>query len=309
VSVVVVALVVIGVSLATLGAVRRSRSAHDLRLALALDLRGPELDATPVGPLQLGRVLELWRTDTARTDRPPLRDRVADARRELAIGATAAVALCLLVSVVTGSVLVGVLAIGAASWALAAVSKRRRRRRRQLIEEQFPDALMLLAAALQVGNPLPRALRTLAERGIEPLASEMSLVIAESELGASIVDAFEAMAERVDVDDVRWFARALRIQQSVGGQLGPVVRSIAEVMTARAELQRETRVLTAEGRASAWVLGALPILLTLACQVTNPDYLAPLFHGGGLLVLTGCALSVAAGIVWILRMVEATETG
>jgi tight adherence protein B len=310
VSVVAGALVVIGVALVTVGGFRRRRSARDVRLALALDLRGPRPDEMGVlGPLQLGRVLELWRPDDDRADRRSRRDRLVELRRELLAGSAGAIGLLLVGWLVAGSVVPGALAIATAAFALKTVSTRRKRRRRQMIETQFPDALNLLASALQVGNPLPRALRTLAQRGTEPLASEISLVVAESELGISIVDAFESMAERVDVEDVRWFARALRIQQSVGGQLGPVVRSIAQVLGARAELPRDPRVLTAEGRASAWVLGALPVVLTLACQMTNPEYLAPLFRGAGLLVLGACAASVAAGITCILRMVDATETG
>jgi tight adherence protein B len=79
------------------------------------------------------------------------------------------------------------------------------------------------------------------------------------------------------------------------------------VKATRADLQREARVLPAEGRISARVLGALPVLLILACQVMNPDYLSPLFHGRGVIVLGACAGSVAAGIAWILHMVDVED--
>jgi tight adherence protein B len=299
-----VCLVVAGAALVAVGVLRRRR-VDRVQLAMAIGLSGPgDAGERDLAPIELARVRELWRPEGETDSHRSLVARVGGLRRELALGGAGALAIWSIVTVLTGRPALGLIAIVAASVAVVSAARRRRRRHQQRIAEQFPDALLLLAAALQAGNPLPRALRTLAERGTQPLAGELALVVSETELGLATIDALDAMAERVDVDDVRWFARAVRIQQSVGGQLGPIIRSVADVMAARAEVQREARVLTAEGRASAWVLGALPVLLTVACEVTNPEYLDPMFRGGGLFVLVACGASVALGITCILRMVD-----
>lgn len=178
------------------------------------------------------------------------------------------------------------------------------RRQRRRLEAQFPSALALLATSLQAGNSVLRSLQSIAERAEDPLAGELRRVVNETELGNPLPDAFDAMAARTDVDDVRAFARALRIQQASGGHLAPLAARAAEMMVARAELRREARTLTAEGRLSAWVLGGLPVGLMAACQATNPGYLAPLFQGKGWLVLGLTAASVLAGVAIILRMVD-----
>ena len=100
------------------------------------------------------------------------------------------------------------------------------------------------------------------------------------------------------------FVQAIRIQQSTGGRLADVLRTLAEFMRAREEVRREVKVLTAEGRVSAIVLSAMPPLLFLVFQIVNPGYADPLLHGWGLAVLGGAAASTAIGTGVIVRMVN-----
>src|SRR5205823_4507066 len=81
----------------------------------------------------------------------------------------------------------------------------------------------------------------------------------------------------------------------VGGKLADLLRTLADFIRAREEVRREVMVLTAEGRISAWVLGALPLFLLLVIQVIDPGYMKPMYHGWGIPVLIGTAASVAAG--------------
>lgn len=307
---VVLLLAVAGVTCCGMGVARRRAAARDTHLALLLDAPSvPAVDAGSVSTSTLARIAELlglWRADAVATGEGEARraDVVADRRARFALVAGVA---AVVVSLLTREVLLGGLAaVGVV--ALAVVAARRAvETRRRMIEAQVPDAMLTIAAALEAGNPLRRAVQILAESGPQPLAGEMALVVAETELGTSLVDSFERMAQRVAITDLQWFARALRIQQSTGGQLAPLVRTVADVMAARARQQREARALTAEGRLSAWILGLLPVLLIMACQVTNPDYLAPMFRGWGLVVLAVCGASIVTGIAWILRMIKAEE--
>ena len=128
--------------------------------------------------------------------------------------------------------------------------------------------------------------------------------MSETQLGDPLVDALDRMAQRLGVRDVDWVVQAIRIQQTVGGKLADLLHTLADFIRAREEIRREIDVLTAEGKISAYVLGALPVFLAIFMQVSNPDYLAPMFRGWGLVWMTGAGLSIAIGMLLILRMVK-----
>src|SRR3546814_2935346 len=99
----------------------------------------------------------------------------------------------------------------------------------------------------------------MAEEAEGPIAEEFGRVIAETQLGDPLVDALERMARRLDIRVVDWVVQAIRIQQTVGGKLADLLHTLAGFIRAREEIRREVDVLTAEGRVSAYILGALPI--------------------------------------------------
>ena len=96
-------------------------------------------------------------------------------------------------------------------------------------------------------------------------------MVNETQLGGPLVDALDRMAARLDVRDVAWVVQAIRIQQQVGGKLADLLHTLADFIRAREEVRREVDVLTAEGRISAWVLGALPVFLLVAISAMNPQ--------------------------------------
>lgn len=177
-------------------------------------------------------------------------------------------------------------------------------RRRKAFEAQFPDALSLIASSLTAGHTFLRAIQMMCEESEAPLSEEFSRVVYETQLGDPLVDALDRMAQRLDIRDVTWVVQAIRVQQTVGGKVSDLLHTLADFVRARQELRREVDVLTAEGRISAWVLGALPVMLMLAFQVMSPTYMDPLFHGWGLVALALTGASIVAGVAVILRMVE-----
>ena len=196
---------------------------------------------------------------------------------------------------------IGVLAtLGVASL----IPKRRIAKRRSRFEAQLPDALSLIASSLSAGHTFLRAIQMMCEEAEEPLAEEFSRVVQETRLGDPLVDALDRMATRLEVEDLRWVVQAIRIQQTVGGKLADLLHTLADFIRAREEVRREVKVLTAEGRFSAWVLGALPVFILLSVQVISPDYMQPLYQGWGIVWLTGTALSVCIGVGIILKMVK-----
>jgi tight adherence protein B len=182
--------------------------------------------------------------------------------------------------------------------------KHRVQSRRRKFEEAFPDALTLIASSLSAGHTFLRAIQMMCEEAEGPMAEEFARVVAETRLGDPLVDALEHMSARLDIRDVEWVVQAIRIQQTVGGKLADLLHTLADFIRAREEVRREVLVLTAEGRISAYILGAVPILLGLYLQVSNPEYLKPMFQGWGLVWIFGALTSVLAGMGIILKMVK-----
>jgi len=177
-------------------------------------------------------------------------------------------------------------------------------RRRKKFEAQFPEALSLIASSLTAGHTFLRAIQLMCEESEPPLSEEFARVVNETQLGDPVVDALERMAQRLDVRDVEWVVQAIRIQQTVGGRLADLLHTLADFIRAREEIRREVDVLTAEGRISAWVLGALPVFLLVAISVMNPGYMDSMFRGWGYVWLAGSAVSVGFGVGVINKMVK-----
>ena len=219
-------------------------------------------------------------------------------------------------------VLAGALVLGAFGWAItsqwfcavigAALAivignlylDQRITRRRKKFEAQFPDALSLIASSLTAGHTFLRAIQLMCEESEPPLSEEFARVVNETQLGDPVVDALDRMAQRLDVRDVAWVVQAIRIQQTVGGKLADLLHTLADFIRAREEIRREVDVLTAEGRISAWVLGALPVFLLVAISVMNPGYMNSMFKGWGYVWLAGSAISVMLGVIVINKMVK-----
>jgi len=177
-------------------------------------------------------------------------------------------------------------------------------RRRKAFEAQLPDALSLIASSLSAGHTFLRAIQMMCEESEPPMSEEFARVVYETRLGDPVVDALERMAIRLDIRDLQWVVQAIRIQQTVGGKLADLLHTLADFIRGREEIRREIAVLTAEGRISAWVLGALPIFLLFAVQTISPGYMKPLFQGWGYAVLAFTGMSIAIGTAVILRMVK-----
>jgi tight adherence protein B len=208
------------------------------------------------------------------------------------------------VSAITSSLVFGAVALGFSPLLGIAYLNRRIARRTRRFEEQFPDALTLIGSSLSAGHTFLRAIHLMCEEAEAPISEEFARVVSETQLGDPLVDALERMAARLDIRDVDWVVQAIRIQQTVGGKLADLLHTLADFIRAREEIRREIDVLTAEGKVSAYVLGALPFFLGLFVATSNPGYLDPMFHGWGPVWLLGAAASVAIGMVIIFRMIK-----
>ncbi|MEW6476339.1 MAG: type II secretion system F family protein [Actinomycetota bacterium] len=304
-----------GLALAVVSFLQRAKE-HDDDLAAILRLPFGERDV-PIEAVTESRAALLERTVSLATEGLEhfnLMARVAGelerARLPLRPGefvlaaAGGGAGLGLLVFMLTGQLLLGVLSALAGPFLAWNVVKFKVARRRKAFEAQLPDALALIASSLQAGHTALRSVQSMVEESEPPLSEEFERVVAETALGDPLVDALDRMAKRLDVEDLAWVVQAIRIQQTVGGKLADLLFTLAEFMRGREEIRREVKVLTAEGRLSAWVLGGLPILLFFAVKTMSPGYLDPLLRAPGVFALIGAGVSVAIGIGMIMRMVK-----
>jgi tight adherence protein B len=179
------------------------------------------------------------------------------------------------------------------------------RRRATKFESQLPDSLLLVATSLSTGFSLQQALDAVAKDAPQPTAKELSRALAETRIGADVADALERVGERMGSLNVAWAAMAIRIQRHVGGNLAETLRTTASTLREREALRRQVRTLSAEGRLSAYILIALPIVLFLYLLKVNYDYVRLLWTTPiGLFMSVGGLVFLAIGIVWMRRVVQ-----
>ncbi|CAN7254730.1 type II secretion system F family protein [Massilia sp. LjRoot122] len=154
---------------------------------------------------------------------------------------------------------------------------RARNKRLQRIETQLPDALDLMGRALRAGHAFPTALKMVGDEMKDPLGGEFATVFDEVNFGVAMGDALMSMANRVDSTDLRYFVVAVLIQRETGGNLSELLDNISKIIRDRLKLLGQVRVLSAEGKMSAWVLGLLPFGAAGMIQLTNPKFLHVLF--------------------------------
>ena len=218
----------------------------------------------------------------------------------LVISSGIALGMALVVGVITGSPIgsiVGIAVVAGVAWYLP---NRRAAKRIKQIQAQLPDALSLMSASVEGGQTFQRAIDMYRRDAKAPLSEELDRVMAEVAVGSDLVVALENMAERSGVEDLKWAVEAVRIQQSTGGRLAPILHTLADFMRTRQEVRREVQTLSAEGRMSGYVLFAIPLFLVFALEAKDPGYLQPMEHGIGLVVLIGTAGLMALGF-WIVR--------
>lgn len=206
---------------------------------------------------------------------------------------------------ITGSVLtaliLSVIALALAGAFVQVIASRERKR----FEDQLPDTLNLISTSLRAGYSLLQAVEAVGSEASDPTGREFSRAITETRLGRSPVDTLKDVAARMESKDFDWAVLAINIQREVGGNLAEVLQTAAETMVERNRLRREMRALTAEGRISALVLGALPIFLFVFLYFTNRQYLEPLLTTFvGILALVGAGVGLLIGVAWLRKIVS-----
>ena len=145
-------------------------------------------------------------------------------------------------------------------------------RRRKKMQEQFPVALDVFVRGLRAGHPIAAALELLTVEMPDPIGSQFGIVVDEVTYGADLRDALTAMADRWDLDDMRMFVVSLAVQNETGGNLAEILENLSQVIRERASMMLKVRALSSEGRMTATILTALPILAFTLLFLGNPKF-------------------------------------
>jgi tight adherence protein B len=182
---------------------------------------------------------------------------------------------------------------------------RRRSNRLRRFEEQFPDALDLIARAIRAGHAFQASLGMVADELPAPVGPEFKKTFDQQNFGLPVAEALKALVERVPLVDVKFFITAVAIQRESGGNLAEVLDNLAHVVRERFKIQRQVRVHTAHGRITGYVLLALPAFLAVALSMINPDHMMPLFRERvGQSMITAAMVMMTVGFVWIRRVIR-----
>lgn len=172
-------------------------------------------------------------------------------------------------------------------------------------DEQLPEALDLLARAMRSGHALTSGLEMVAHEMEDPIRAEFAATVDEINLGLSFKEAFGNLCERVPSTDLAFFSIATLIQKETGGNIAEILDKISRLIRERLQFKRELKTLTAEGRLSAWILIALPILMFIYIYFANYDYVSLLWKDKtGHYMLAGGIFLQVIGIFVINRIVK-----
>lgn len=183
--------------------------------------------------------------------------------------------------------------------------KRSRTKRLLKFEEQFPEAIDLVARALRAGHSLPTGLSMVADELVAPVGTEFRTLYDEQNYGLTLPEALRNFAKRIPVLDARFFVTAVLTQRDAGGNLAEVLDNLAEVIRARFKVKRQVRVISAHGRITGWVLAGLPPSVAVASFIISPVHLQTLLGDPiGVNMIMAAAVMQVLGTLVIRKIVD-----
>jgi len=182
---------------------------------------------------------------------------------------------------------------------------RDRTKQLEKFDEQLPDAIDIMRRAMQAGHPFSETLNLVAEDMEDPVSREFAITFADINYGNDVRRAMLGLLQRIPTVTVMALVTAILLQKETGGNLTENLENIGKVIRARYRFQRKVRTLSAEGRASAWVLALVPLGLFGVVSVTTPSYLPILLEEPvGQKMIGWAAVLALLGILWMRRIIR-----
>lgn len=192
-------------------------------------------------------------------------------------------------------------AFGLPFWLLGYLKKRRESK----FLNAFPDAVDVITRGIKAGLPLIDSLKVIAVEAEEPVRSEMRGVLETQAIGIPLGEACQKLYERMPLPEANFFCIVIAIQQKSGGNLSEVLGNLSKVLRDRKKMKAKIQAMSMEAKASAAIIGSLPIIVAILVWLTTPDYIALLWtHPTGQVLLTGCALWMFTGCMVMHKMIN-----
>lgn len=185
--------------------------------------------------------------------------------------------------------------------------KFRQRRRANALNRQLGDTILLLSNALKAGYSFAQAMATIARSAPAPMSDEFNRAVREMNLGITVDDALDHMNQRIQSEDFDLMVTAVQIHRVVGGNLAEILDTIAFTIRERIRIHGEIRTLTAQARASGYIISALPFALAGILTLVSPSYITPLFKeplGWFLIALSMIMMSIGYAVIRRIAAIE-----
>lgn len=203
----------------------------------------------------------------------------------------------LIITALSASFFVGLVAGALGLFAPIMVVTNRRNRRQKLMVNQLPESLDFLSRALRAGHSFATGLQMMSEELPQPLAGEFRRAYDQHSVGISLEQALKDMVQRIDSTDFAFFVTATLIQRQTGGDLSEVLKNISGMIRQRIRLQQHVKAKTAEGRFTGYILAAFPFLMFVISYTLNPTYAGVLIQSS-----TGIGMLITAFAMTLLGL-------
>ena len=202
--------------------------------------------------------------------------------------------------IVTG----GLLIIGGLGFPNWIVNFLRKRRQKKFLNE-FSNAIDVIVRGVKSGLPVNECLKIISLEAPRPVCDEFHMLTEGLRIGLSLEQALERMHDRMPLQEVNFFGIVLLIQQKTGGNLAEALGNLSIVLRSRKLMEGKIKALSAEAKASAYIIGSLPFLVMGAVKMASPDYLDPLFNTkSGNFLMIGAGIWMCMGIFVMKKMTQ-----
>jgi tight adherence protein B len=175
-----------------------------------------------------------------------------------------------------------------------------RKRRINAFVDEFANAMDVIVRGVKAGLPLNDCVRIIANESAEPVKSEFRKIVETQSLGLSLADAIGKLPERVPIPEANFFAIVIAIQQRAGGNLAEALGNLSRVLRERKKMKGKIRAMSMEAKASAAIIGLLPIVVMILVYLSSPKYIMLLFTerlGNFILLVAAVWMSIGIGVM------------
>ncbi|MEM9277133.1 MAG: type II secretion system F family protein [Pseudomonadota bacterium] len=181
----------------------------------------------------------------------------------------------------------------------------KKKRRMNAFLEEFPNAVDVITRGIKAGLPLNDCLGIIATEAKEPVRTEFKKILETQQMGIPMTEAIQKLYKNVPLTEANFFGIVISIQQSAGGNLSEALSNLSKVLRDRKKMKAKIKAMSSEAKASAGIIGCLPIIVTILIYITTPAYISLLFtEQTGNLILLGSAVWMFTGIMVMRQMIN-----